>query len=80
MFGTSKWETCYPQTFEHRPALPTDPIDPIESAPSSFVRIKGGYAPRADPEFPNKNARHRYMCRAFLFAGNDNFFISENTI
>ncbi len=41
MFGTSKWETCYPQTFEHHPALPTDPIDPIESVPSSFVRIKG---------------------------------------
>ena len=45
MFGTSKWETCYPQTFEYRPALPTDPIKPIESALSSFVRIKGGIRP-----------------------------------
>ncbi len=45
MFGTSKWETCYPQTFEHRPALPTDPIEPIETAPSSFSYASKGDTP-----------------------------------
>ncbi len=79
MFGTSKWETCYPQTFEHHPVLPTDPIDPIESAPSSFVRIKGDTPHGLTLNFQIKT-HNTCICVVRFYLAEMTIFLSPKTL
>ena len=81
MFGTSKWETCYPQTFEHRPALPTDPIEPIESAPSSFVRNQRVVRPLGELCIPkNKRMTHIIICVVRFYLPEMTIFLPLKTL